>query len=94
MNLKKEEMIHCVADSTVGGDTVNIGKRVNNNSDDSVLDNIPLPVPPQNLPFSLLTTPNAKCFRLHFRHHLVGDRPQHDCLFCRLPCKFLFPHNL
>ena len=75
----------------MGGDSVHIGKRVNNNSDDSVLDHISLPISPQNLPLSLPITPNAVRFWLHFRHHLVGDCPQLDCLLCRIPCELLFP---
>lgn len=66
----------------MGCDSSATGERINNTSDDGVLDHVPLPIPPQNLPFSLPIAAYAKSFGLHFWNRLVGDCAQHDCIFC------------
>lgn len=79
-----------IAGGAVGGNSVSARERGNNESDDGVIDNVPLPIPPQDLPLRMPPTPHAKLVRLHLRHCLVGDCSQHDRLFCCIPCKFTF----
>lgn len=76
-------------DCTMGGNSIIIGKRIGNASNDGVLDHLPLPIPSEDLPLRLPFTSNAEPFRLHLRNCLVGDCSQFDCLFRRLTRKFL-----
>lgn len=75
------------AGGAVGGDPEVAGERVDDRGDDGVADNVPVPVPPQDLPLRLPPPPHAEPLRLHLRHRLVGHRPQHDRLLRRFPCK-------
>lgn len=71
----------------MGCDSGPIGEGINNAGDDGVLDHVPLPIPPQDLPLSLPVAAYAKSFGLHLWNRLVGDCPQHDRIFCCIPRK-------
>ena len=81
MNLK------CNVDCIMGGNSIPIGKRIGNPSNDGVLDHLPLPIPSEDLSLRLSLASYAKPFRLHLWNRLVGDCSQYDCLFCRLARK-------
>ncbi|CAL5402930.1 unnamed protein product [Camellia sinensis] len=70
--------------STMGSYSGLVGKGINNCCDDDILNHVSLPISPQNLPLGLPLASHAKLVWLHIRHCLVGDRPQHDCIFCRI----------
>lgn len=73
---------------TVGGSTGPDPRGIHDdNSDDGVSDNVPLPVPPQDLPLRSLSPSHAQLLRLHIRDHLVGHRPQLDCILCCFSCE-------
>ena len=79
------------ADCAMGSNTTAAGEGINDGSDDGVADHVSIPVPPKNLPFRLPLETHAESLRLHFWDCLVGNRPQLNCLFCRLPCKASIP---
>ncbi|KAH9650972.1 Cyclic nucleotide-gated ion channel 4 [Citrus sinensis] len=60
------------ANSTMGCDSGPTGEGINNAGDDGVLDHVPLPIPPQDLPLSLPVAAYAKSFGLHLWNRLAA----------------------
>ena len=71
----------------VGGSTITDTKRINNDSYDSDLDHVPLPIPPKDIPLSLLSASHAELLWLHIRNNLVGNCSQLDSLLCCITCE-------
>ena len=76
-------------DCIMGGNPISIGERISNHSNDGVLDNISVPISTKDLSLSLPLASHAKPLWLHFWNRLVGNCSQHDCIFCRIPRKFI-----
>jgi len=76
-----------VAGCAVGGSSSLDKERRDNDGDDCFLDDVPVSVPAQDLPFSMFPAENAERIRLHIWYHLVGDCPQLDCLPCSRACE-------
>lgn len=80
----------CIADCSVGGCSIFDCKRIHNNSDDNILDHVPLSILSKDLPLCLSLTSNSKSFRLYFWDSLVGDCAQLDCLLCCIACEYSY----
>lgn len=77
------------AGGVVGGDTFTSKERFCDFSGFSFAYSIPLPIYTKDIPLRSPSTRECYPIRLHFRHGLVGNRTQHDRIFCRGSCKFL-----
>ena len=79
-----------ITDCIMGGNPISTGKRIGDDSDDSVLDNIFVPISPKDLSLGLPIASHAKPLWLHFWNRLVGNCSQPHCILCRISRKFHF----